>query len=69
VVSDQRLLDPVSGRMDLVAELGGVGGIQGVSRAGSRAVVTRLRSRGDNNLYLLDLQTRKEALLTAQRSK
>ena len=27
-------------------------------------MVGRLRSRGDNNLYLLDLQTRKEVLLT-----
>jgi dipeptidyl aminopeptidase/acylaminoacyl peptidase len=35
-----------------------------VSRDGRRAVVGRLRSRGDNNLYLLDLQTRKEVLLT-----
>ena len=61
---DAYLLDPASGRMDLVAELNGVGGIQGVSRDGRRAVVGRLRSRGDNNLYLLDLETRKEALLT-----
>jgi dipeptidyl aminopeptidase/acylaminoacyl peptidase len=61
---DAYLLDPVSGRMDLVAELNGVGGIQGVSRDGRRAVVGRLRSRGDNNLYLLDFLTRKEALLT-----
>ena len=50
--------------MDMVAELNGVGGIQGVSRDGKRALVGRLRSRGDNNLYLLDLQTRKEVLLT-----
>jgi dipeptidyl aminopeptidase/acylaminoacyl peptidase len=61
---DAYLLDPVSGRMDLVAELGGVGGIQGVSRDGRRAVVARRRSRGDNNLYLLDLQNRTETLLT-----
>jgi dipeptidyl aminopeptidase/acylaminoacyl peptidase len=48
----------------MVAELNGIGGIQDVSRDGRRAVVGRLKSRGDNNLYLLDLQTRKETLLT-----
>jgi dipeptidyl aminopeptidase/acylaminoacyl peptidase len=61
---DAYLIDPVSGRMDMVAELNGVGGIQSVSRDGTRALLGRLRSRGDNNLYLLDLQTRKEVLLT-----
>jgi dipeptidyl aminopeptidase/acylaminoacyl peptidase len=61
---DAYLLDPVSGRMDLVAELSGVGGIEGVSRDGRGAVVNRLQSRGDNNLYLLDLRTKKEVLLT-----
>jgi dipeptidyl aminopeptidase/acylaminoacyl peptidase len=61
---DAYLLDPASGAMEMVAELEGVGGIQGVSRDGRRAIVSRLRSRGDNNLYLLDLQKRKEVLLT-----
>jgi dipeptidyl aminopeptidase/acylaminoacyl peptidase len=61
---DAYLLDPVSGRMEMVAELHGVGGIQGMSRDGKRAVIGRLRSRGDNNLHLLELVTRKEALLT-----
>jgi dipeptidyl aminopeptidase/acylaminoacyl peptidase len=61
---DAWLIDPVAGRMDMVAELRGVGGIQGMSKDGRRAVVGRVKSRGDNNLYLLDLQTRKEALLT-----
>jgi dipeptidyl aminopeptidase/acylaminoacyl peptidase len=61
---DAYLLDPATGAMDMVAELEGVGGIQGVSRDGRRAIVGRLRSRGDNNVYLLDLTTRKETLLT-----
>jgi dipeptidyl aminopeptidase/acylaminoacyl peptidase len=61
---DAYLLDPLSGKLDLVAKLEGVGGIGGISRDGRRAVVARLRSRGDNNLYLLDLTTRKEVLLT-----
>jgi dipeptidyl aminopeptidase/acylaminoacyl peptidase len=61
---DAYLLDPATGAMDLVAELDGVGGIQDVSADGRRAVLGRLKSRGDNNLYLLDLSTKKEALLT-----
>ncbi len=61
---DAYLLDPATGRMDMVAELDGVGGIQGMSRDGKRALIGRLRSRGDNNLYLLDVQARKEVLLT-----
>jgi hypothetical protein len=44
----------------MVAELRGVGGISGVSRDGRRAVMGRVKSRGDNNLYLLDLQTAQE---------
>jgi len=47
---DAYLLDPVSGRMDLVAELNGVGGIQGVSRDGRRAVLGRLRSQVSNRV-------------------
>lgn len=61
---DAYLIDPASGKLDMVAELQGVGGIDGVSRDGRRAVLSRLHSRGDNNLYLLDLATRKDVLLT-----
>jgi dipeptidyl aminopeptidase/acylaminoacyl peptidase len=61
---DAYLIDPATGALDMVAELGGVGGIQGMSKDGRRAVVGRVKSRGDNNLYLLDLQSRKETLLT-----
>jgi dipeptidyl aminopeptidase/acylaminoacyl peptidase len=61
---DAYLVDPETGRMEMVAELNGVGGMQGVSRDGRRAVVSRVKSRGDNNLHLLDLVTRTEVLLT-----
>jgi dipeptidyl aminopeptidase/acylaminoacyl peptidase len=61
---DVYLADPVSARMEMVAELGGVGGIASIGRDNRRVVLSRLKSRGDNNLYLLDLATRQEALLT-----
>lgn len=61
---DAYLLDVASGRMDMVAELRGVGGIDGLSRDGRYAVVSRVKSRGDGNLYLVDRTTKKEALLT-----
>jgi dipeptidyl aminopeptidase/acylaminoacyl peptidase len=38
--------------------------LEDVSRDGNWGLVSRLVSRGDNNLYLVDLKTRKETLLT-----
>jgi dipeptidyl aminopeptidase/acylaminoacyl peptidase len=61
---DAYLLDPVSGTMQLVAELNGVGGITSVSRDRRWAVFSRVKSRGDNNLFLLDLVEKRETLLT-----
>ena len=61
---DAYLLNPMNGKMEMVAELHGVGGISSVSRDGRWAVFSRLQSRGDNNLFLLDLQGKKETLLT-----
>jgi hypothetical protein len=45
-------------RADALAEL------DDVSRDGKWGLVSRLISRGDNNLYLVDLKTRKETLQT-----
>jgi dipeptidyl aminopeptidase/acylaminoacyl peptidase len=61
---DAYLLDVASGRLEQVAELNGVGGIQSVSDDGQRLVIARVKSRGDNNLFLLDRASGKEALLT-----
>ena len=61
---DSFVVDVKSGRIDLVAENPGIGSIAGVTRDGTRALLSRLRSRGNNNLYLLDLANRKETLLT-----
>jgi dipeptidyl aminopeptidase/acylaminoacyl peptidase len=64
---DAYLVDAGSGVATAIAELDGVGSVAGVTRDGRRALLSRLKSRGDNNLYLLDdLQSgaRRETLLT-----
>jgi Tol biopolymer transport system component len=61
---DAYLLDPLTSKMEMVAELKGVGGISNLSRDGRRGVLSRLQSRGDNNLFLLDLAQKRETLLT-----
>jgi dipeptidyl aminopeptidase/acylaminoacyl peptidase len=62
--TDAYLLDVESGKMRMIAETHGVGGVEDISRDGRQAVLSRLLNRGDNNLYLIDLDTGKEALLT-----
>jgi dipeptidyl aminopeptidase/acylaminoacyl peptidase len=61
---DAYFLDPLTSRMEMVAELHGVGEISSVSRDGRRGVLSRVKSRGDNNLFLLDLELKRETLLT-----
>ena len=61
---DSFMIDVASGDVKLLARNPGVGGIDGISRDGKRALLGRVRSRGDSNLYLLDLSSSKETLLT-----
>ncbi len=61
---DAYLVDPSSGTMRLVADLNGIGGITSISRDRRWAVLDRLKSRGDNNLFLLDLDKERETPLT-----
>ena len=61
---DSFMIDLASGNVRLVAKNPGVGGIDGISRDNKRALMNRLRSRGDNNLYLLDLASGKDTLIT-----
>jgi dipeptidyl aminopeptidase/acylaminoacyl peptidase len=61
---DAYLVDPVGGTLDMVAELKGTGGIEGLSRDNRYVVISRLASRGDNNLYRIDRKTGAEQLLT-----
>ena len=61
---DAYVYDPASGALDLVAENRGVGGLSDLSRDGKYALLNRLRFRGSNDLFLVDLATKKETLLT-----
>ena len=61
---DSFMVDVASGETRQVAKNPGVGSIDGISRDGKRALLSRLRNRGDNNLYLLDLATGKDSLIT-----
>jgi dipeptidyl aminopeptidase/acylaminoacyl peptidase len=61
---DALLIDPSTGAARTVVAGKGLNGIADVSRDGRYAVVTRLVSRGDNNLFFEDLRTGRETLLT-----
>ncbi|HYO14157.1 MAG TPA: S9 family peptidase, partial [Thermoanaerobaculia bacterium] len=56
--------DAATGETRLVAQNPGVGTLSDVTEDGKRAVVGRVKSRGDNNLHLVDLATGREELLT-----
>ena len=57
-------MDIKSGELRLVAQNPGVGGVSSLSRDGSIALLSRLRSRGSNDLYSLDTKTGKDQILT-----
>jgi dipeptidyl aminopeptidase/acylaminoacyl peptidase len=61
---DSFMVDLATGNVRLVAKNPGVGDISSISRDGKRALLSRLRSRGDNNLYLLDVAAGKDTLIT-----
>src|SRR6266536_552612 len=61
---DAYLYDLESGELRLSAQNRGIGGFTDVTRDKKTALLNRLVSRGDNNLYLVDLATAKEMLLT-----
>ena len=61
---DAYLTDPNSGESEVAVQNDALAGIEDVSRDGKSALVSRLISRGDNNLYLVNLKTHQETLLT-----
>ena len=61
---DSYLADPTTGALTLVAENPGVGGIAGVSADNRHALIERTKSRGDNDYFLVDVKSRREARLT-----
>ena len=63
-VIDAYLLGVADGVARGATRSGGTNGYTDVSRDGMSAVLSRLVSRGDNNLYRVDLATGRETLLT-----
>jgi dipeptidyl aminopeptidase/acylaminoacyl peptidase len=61
---DSYVYDVAAGSLRMVAENRGIGSLTDISRDGKRALLTRVASRGDSNVFLIDLAGGKEALLT-----
>lgn len=61
---DAFLTDPATATAEMVVENDAIATLEDISRDGRHGLVSRLVSRGDNNLYLVDLKTRRETLLT-----
>ncbi|MCW5982758.1 MAG: S9 family peptidase [Bryobacteraceae bacterium] len=61
---DSYIYDVASGETRLIAKNPGIGAIEDISRDQSRAVINRVRSRGDSDLYLVEIDGGKERLLT-----
>jgi len=61
---DVYLVDVATGEWQLVAEQNGIGEIVDISRDGRCVLLDRMANRGDNNLFLLDLETQTESILT-----
>jgi dipeptidyl aminopeptidase/acylaminoacyl peptidase len=61
---DSWMFDPKTGKSTMVINYNGFGGIVDIERPANRALIYRLVTRGNNNLYLHDLKTHEEILLT-----
>lgn len=61
---DAYLVQPESGEWQLVAKNRGIGQLTDVGRDGQRAVLYRMTDRSDDNLFLVDIHSGAEVLLT-----
>jgi dipeptidyl aminopeptidase/acylaminoacyl peptidase len=61
---DAYFVDPANGARDLVSSNKGLQTLEDVSRDGALALIGRLRGRGDNDLYLVNLESHTEVLAT-----
>ena len=61
---DSWLIDVARGTFREIARNPGVGSVTSVSADGQRMLLSRLRSRGDDNLHLVDLEKGTDVLLT-----
>ena len=58
------IYDTANGETSLLSRNDGIGRVSSLSPNGLRAIVNRVKSRGDNNLYLIDIPSGREQLLT-----
>jgi dipeptidyl aminopeptidase/acylaminoacyl peptidase len=61
---DAYLFEPGPKKLGLVAKNPGIGSLSGVTRDRKRALLDRMKDRGNNDLYLVDLARGAELLLT-----
>ncbi|HEX6484381.1 MAG TPA: S9 family peptidase [Ktedonobacteraceae bacterium] len=61
---DAYLADVTGGEFRLIAENKGVGNITDISRDGQKVILSRMVNRSDDNLFLVDLASGAERLLT-----
>lgn len=61
---DGYLVDPIDGKLRLITQNQGIGFLSDVSRDRRHAVLWRMLSRSDDNLFLVDLANGRETLLT-----
>lgn len=61
---DSYLLTVPDGRMEMVAQNPGVGTLEDISRDNHLVLLSRMKSRGSNDVYLVDLRSKKEVNLT-----
>ncbi|MBA3776222.1 MAG: S9 family peptidase [Betaproteobacteria bacterium] len=63
--TDSYFVDVAAGKMRMIAENKGVGGVNDVSRDNRFAVISRLMNRSDNNLFVIETASGKEAIFTS----
>ena len=61
---DTFVIDVANGKIDLVVKNPGIGSLTSVTADGRYGLLTRVRSRGDNNLHLVELSSGNDTLLT-----
>ena len=61
---DCYLLAVPDGKMEMVAQNPGIGSLEDMSRDNRLALLSRMKSRGSNDVYLIDLSSKKEVNLT-----
>ena len=61
---DTFVIDVASGKIDLVVKNPGIGSLTSVTADGRFGLLSRVQSRGNNNLHLVELSSGKDTLLT-----